>query len=332
MPEIPAARTAARGGIRLFFDFFPRIYMASHRTLSHRTTGFVALAGAIIGYGGLWPVTRIAIETIPPLWYATMRIGIGAAVLFGVLAATGQLKFPTRDDLPLVVSVAVFMMAIYTALMHLALQFVEAGRAALLGYTTPLWVIPAAYLMFGERPSRRRVAGLAVALTGLAVLFNPASFDWTNANVLAGNLMLLCCGLSWSIAIIHIRKHRPQRTPFQLAPFQLTLAAMLSALLALVAGPLPSIAFSGREIAVLAYGGVIGTALAMVSVTTCVRYLPTTVSTVGLLGGPVFALTLSVAFLDEALTAALAAGIMLILLGIALVSAPERRPAEPPGE
>lgn len=296
---------------------------------SPRTIGFVALAGAIIGFGGLWPVTRVAIETIPPLWYATMRIGLGAAVLFGLLAVNGQLKWPTRHDLPLVVSVGVFMMAIYTVLMHLALQFVEAGRAALLGYTTPLWVIPAAYLMLGERPSRRRLLGLVISLLGLAVLFNPASFDWTNRNVVVGNAMLLCCGLSWSVAIIHIRKHQPLRTPFQLAPFQLILSAVLTAAIASVIGPLPSLAFSGREIGVLLYGGVMGTAVAMLSVTTSVRLLPTTVSTVGLLGAPVFALTLSVLFLGEPLTETLAAGVILILGGIALVSVPEKRRKRP---
>lgn len=204
---------------------------------SPRTIGFVALVGAVVGYGGLWPVTRLAIETISPLWYATLRIGLGSIILFGLLAATRQLKLPTRNDLPLVITVAVFMMAIYTALMHMALQYVEAGRAALLGYTTPLWVLPAAYLMLGERPSRRRLAGMVVALAGLAVLFNPTSFDWSDTGVLTGNLMLLSCGLSWSIAIIHIRKHQPERTPFQLAPFQLALAALLTAIVASIVDP-----------------------------------------------------------------------------------------------
>lgn len=292
---------------------------------SSRTIGFIALAGAIVGYGGLWPVTRIALETIPPLWFATMRIGLGAAILFGVLAAMGQLKWPTRHDLPLVLSVAVIMMATYSVLMHLALQFVEAGRAALLGYTTPLWVLPAAYLILGERPSRRRLVGVAIAVAGLVLLFDPASFDWDDGEVVAGNLMLVFCAMCWSVCIIHIRKHQPLRTPFQLAPFQLSLAAVLIGIFALAIDPLPTFPFSGRELAVLGYGSVMGTAVAMLSVTTCLRYLPTTVSTVGLLGVPVFALILSVGFLGETLTPELTTGVILIFIGIAFVSIPDRR-------
>jgi drug/metabolite transporter (DMT)-like permease len=82
------------------------------------------------------------------------------------------------------------------------------------------------------------------------------------------------------------------------------------------------------EVGVFAYGGIMGTAVAMLSVTTAIRYLPTVVSTVGLLGVPVFALTLSVVFLNETLTFGLAAGLVLILAGIGLVSVPDRRSSD----
>tara|TARA_R110002110_G_scaffold49783_6_gene147857 strand:+ start:1674 stop:2570 length:897 start_codon:yes stop_codon:yes gene_type:complete len=297
--------------------------------ISHRTIGFIALAGAILGYGGLWPVSKTALEFMPPFWYAAIRIAIGATILFGILLATGKLRLPTRHDIPLVFSVGIFMMAIYTLLMHIALLYVEAGRAALLGYTTPIWVLPAAYFVLKERPSRRRLLGLVVAVAGLVVLFNPGSFDWTDRDVVIGNLMLLGCGLSWSVSIIHIRKHKPVRTPFQLAPFQLSLAAVLIAIMALVFDPLPVWTGEAVQIGVFAYGGIMGTAVAMLSVTTAIRYLPTVVSTVGLLGVPVFALSLSVLLLGETLTVDLAAGLVLILAGIGLVSVPDRRPVQP---
>ncbi|MGB0629847.1 MAG: DMT family transporter [Alphaproteobacteria bacterium] len=295
--------------------------------ISPRTLGFIALVGAIIGYGGLWPVSKTALEFFPPFWYAAIRILTGAVILFALLKVTGNLRLPTRHDMVLVFSVGVFMMAIYTLLMHVALLYVEAGRAALLGYTTPIWVLPAAYFFLKEQPSRRRLIGLCVAMAGLVVLFNPTTFDWTDTDVVIGNLMLLGCGLSWSISIIHIRKHQPQRTPFQLAPFQLTLAGSLIAIMALIFDPLPVFTDSALEIGVFAYGGIMGTAVAMLSVTTCIRYLPTVVSTVGLLGVPVFALSLSIVFLGEELTYGLAVGMVLIIAGIGLVSVPDRRPS-----
>ena len=162
-------------------------------------------------------------------------------------------------------------------------------------------------------------------MAGLVVLFNPTTFDWTDTDVVIGNLMLLGCGLSWSVSIIHIRKHQPQRTPFQLAPFQLTLAGGLIAIMALIFDPLPVFTGSALEIGVFAYGGILGTAVAMLSVTTCIRYLPTVVSTVGLLGVPVFAMSLSIVLLGEELTYGLALGMVLIIAGIGLVSVPDYR-------
>jgi drug/metabolite transporter (DMT)-like permease len=295
------------------------------RMISPKAIGFIALAGAVIGYGGLWPVTRLAIETIPPFWFASMRMWIGIAILVGILLATGRLRMPTRHDVPLILSIGFLMMAFYTTLMHIALQYVEAGRAALLGYTTPLWVLPAAYFLLGEKPSRRKVAGMIVAMAGLGILFNPLAFDWSDGNVVLGNALLLLCAILWSITIIHIRAHRPMLTPIQLAPFQLGIAATFIMVMALIFDPLPSLDLSAAEFGLFAYGSTFGTALAMMSVTTCVRYLPTTVSTVGLLGAPVCALLLSVIFLDEQLTRDLAGGVILIVGGIALVSLPDRK-------
>lgn len=270
-------------------------------------------------------MSKTALEFMPPFWYASIRILTGAAILFVLLKLTGNLRLPTRHDMVLVFSVGIFMMAIYTLLMHVALLYVEAGRAALLGYTTPIWVLPAAYFFLKERPSRRRLVGLCIAMAGLVVLFNPTTFDWTDTDVVIGNLMLLGCGLSWSVSIIHIRKHQPQRTPFQLAPFQLTLAGGLIAIMALIFDPLPVFTGSALEIGVFAYGGILGTAVAMLSVTTCIRYLPTVVSTVGLLGVPVFAMSLSIVLLGEELTYGLALGMVLIIAGIGLVSVPDHR-------
>ena len=292
---------------------------------SQRTIGYIALVGAIVGYGGLWPVTRKAIETIPPFWFASMRMWVGVLILVVVLQFTGRLRLPTRHDLPLVLSIGILMLAFYTTLMHIALLYVEAGRAALLGYTTPLWVLPAAYFLFGEKPSRRKLTGMVVAMTGLIVLFNPGAFDWTDGDVILGNALLLLCALLWSVTIIHIRSFRPVLTPMQLAPFQLMISATFIGVIALIFEPLPDFAWTGQEVGLFAYGATFGTALAMMSVTTCVRYLPTVVSTVGLLGAPVCALILSTLFLGEALTGDLAAGLVLIIGGIGLVSVPDPR-------
>src|SRR3546814_12856468 len=101
---------------------------------------------------------------------------------------------------------------------------VGAGRSAVLAYTTPLWVTPAAIVLLGERPTAFKLLGLALGFAGVAVLFNPLGFDWADPQVLLGNGMLLAAALAWSVAILHIRAHTWDSSPLQLAPWQMLLA------------------------------------------------------------------------------------------------------------
>ena len=56
----------------------------------------------------------------------------------------------------------------------------HAGRSVVLGYTAPLWVVPGARLFLGERITARRAAGVGIGVAGLALMFNPLAFDWSD--------------------------------------------------------------------------------------------------------------------------------------------------------
>ena len=80
---------------------------------------------------------------MPPLWFAFARMLSAAVFLFILLALFRQLRMPARQDVPIIVALGVFMMGIFISLSHLGMVTVGSGRAALLGYSTPLWVTPA---------------------------------------------------------------------------------------------------------------------------------------------------------------------------------------------
>ena len=73
----------------------------------------------------------------------------------------GSLIIPRRGDVPIVLGIALLHMVAFTGLMSIGLQFVPASRAIVLGYTTPLWVIPGAVLFLGEPLTRWRAVGIA---------------------------------------------------------------------------------------------------------------------------------------------------------------------------
>ena len=101
---------------------------------------------------------KLALGHSTPLWIAALRFMLGAATLFAILAARGGVRLPPRGDISIIVSVGLLQMLVNTTLIIFALRFVPPGRSSVLGYTTPLWVVPLAMLL-GERPTARILGG-----------------------------------------------------------------------------------------------------------------------------------------------------------------------------
>lgn len=283
------------------------------------------LLAVILLWGVNWPVMKLGLESIPPFWFGAARMALGAATLFAVLAWRGELRLPLRGDLPVIASVGLLQMALFLACVNTGLQVVEAGRSALLVYTTPLWVTPFAMWFFGERMGPLKTLGWLLGVGGLAVLFNPLGFDWREADVLLGNGLLLLGAAAWAAALLHVRGHRWRLTPLQLAPWQMLLALPLLLAVALATEPLEAIKPSWELTAVLFYNGPIATAFCFWAAVTVTRSLPAITTSLGFLGVPMVGVAVATLWLGEPITATLTLGLLLILAGLAVVNLSRRQ-------
>lgn len=278
----------------------------------------------VLLWGANWPLLKLAIDHSSPLWFAVLRLALGWASLAIILAPTGRLGLPARQDWPLVVSVGLLQMAAFGALINAGLTSVPAGRSAILAYTTPLWVAPGAVLLLGERLDRARLTGLALGLGGIAVLFNPLGFDWSNGGALVGNGLLLAAALVWAISILHVRKHRWAGSPLELAPWQMLVSLPpLVALAWAIEGP-PVFDMSAEFLWLAAYNGPLATALAFWAAITVTRLLPAITVSLAFLCVPVAGLLFSAWWLGEPLTPTNLVGLGLIGSGVAAVAWAER--------
>jgi drug/metabolite transporter (DMT)-like permease len=291
-----------------------------------RTTAYALLAALVLIWGLNWPIMKLVVGAMPPLWFVVTRLTVGAACLFAFLLATGRLARPTRADWPVVVSVSLFQMWLFMGLSTIGLQFVPAGRSAILSYTMPLWVFPAAVLLFGERLTRWKLIGMVLGLAGLVVLLNPASIDWSDRNALLGNALLLIGAGMWAVAILHTRRHRWHLSPLQLAPFQMALLIVPGCVVAwALEGPFRG-EWSWQLIAMLVYNGPLATAFAFWAAVSIQRALPSTTASLSYLAVPAWGLAASTLWLGEALPASLVLGGLLILLGVAAIAIGDLRP------
>lgn len=281
---------------------------------------YLLLAAVILLWGINWPIMKVGLTAISPLWFAAARALLGAATLFALLGLQGRLVRPTRRDLPVLVSIGLVQVAGAMALIHFGLTLVEAGRSAILAYTFPLWVAPLAVLVLHEPLTRARIVGLVFGLAGVAVLFNPLGYDFSQPGVLLGNGLLIGASLCWAVAVVHIRGHDWQALPVQLAPWQLLIGGLALVPVAFAAEGDVTVAWSPGLLAVLAYNGAIASAFCFWAHVTAARQLPAISTALGSLGVPVTGMLASAWWLDEALTAGKLAGLALILFGVALVS------------
>lgn len=282
--------------------------------------GFIALFTTVFCFGTLWTAAKFSIDYIPPLWFTAGRYAIGALFIVFVLRAQGRLTLPDRADIPIILSVGGVMLGLYSSIFQNALQFVDAGRATILGYTTAIFVTPLAILLLGERLSRLKGMGLAAALSGFLILFSPAEMNWSDPDIVIGNGLLVLCVMLWSAVILHLRVHRQVSDTLSLVPWYLLVSGIVAMIAALIFEGPPVFGVSTTGWLLFLYTGVVCSGIGNWGVTTAIMNLPATTSSIGLLGVPVFATVISILFLGEALTLPLVAGLGLIVGGIAAVT------------
>lgn len=295
---------------------------------AHLMTGPMAvtlLVLVILLWGVNWPVMKEVVGHMPPISFVASRLLLGAVSLLIFTAALRQLRLPSKADLPVILSVGVLQMGLFMLLVTIAVQYVPAGRAGILAYTTPLWVVPLALIFLKEKVGWAKAGGLLIGLAGVGVLFNPVAFDWTQRPVLLGNGLLMLAALIWACNIVHVRRHRWVGTPLQLAPWQMMLAAVIATIAALLTEDQSHIDWSGQLVVLLIYNGPIATAFCFWAMVTVNRALPAITTSLSVLGVPVVGLLSSALWLREPLTMTNLAGLGLIGGGLVLVALSERR-------
>ncbi|HTQ33328.1 MAG TPA: DMT family transporter [Stellaceae bacterium] len=302
---------------------FGQVMSASDSTIQTRwatshTRGLAALAAAVTAWGIGWPVNRAILYHLPPLTTVAVRSAIAAAALFAIAGSQRRLTLPDRQDVPVLLSISLLHMTGYAILTSIGLLFVPVGRSIVLAYTMPLWITPGAALFLGERLTARRAVGVILGLGGLAVLFNPFGFDWHNRQGLIGNGVLLLAALLWAGSILHIRAHRWKAAPFDLIPWEMALATLLLAVMALAIDGWPHIPWTGNLVLLMLYSALPGTALAFWAAAVASQNLPAVTTSLGLLAAPVIGIIASALTLGERPTPTLITAIAMIIGGIVL--------------
>jgi len=285
----------------------------------------VLFATIILVWGINWTVTKNLVANVSPLWTSAIRTLVATVALLGLLVFLRKLIIPKRGDLPVIAAIGICHMVAFTALMTAGLKYVPAGRAIVLGYTTPLWVAPGAWFLLKEALPKMRALGVLIGLAGLALMFNPLTFDWSDGRAVYGNILLLLSALAWSVSILYVRAHKWIATPFQLVFWETLLASTILLALAFWFEGRPHFVWTRQVVLGFGYSGLISTALGFWAMAVVNRSVPATVTSLGILATPVVGIASSTFFLGERIDLSLILATSTILAGIALGTVPWSR-------
>jgi len=292
------------------------------------TGAWFSLIFVILTWGFNWPVMKYALYYMEPWTFALARSVLGAVLLFAIALATGQLKFPERRVWPFILTVGLCHYGLHFLFLTLGLQYVEAGRSAILAYTTPLWVVPLAMLFLGEKLRGLKLAGVIAGFAGIFLLFNPQALDWSSRPAVFGNTMLLLAAVVWAFSIFMVKKMNWDENPFQTAPWMCLVSLAVFAPPALILGEGKPIEWTPGLTGAILYNGFVANAFSFVAVTYANQKLSAVNVSIGLLGAPAVGLVASAVTIHEPVTLTKVLSLVMVIAGIAMMQVASHKAQE----
>jgi drug/metabolite transporter (DMT)-like permease len=150
-------------------------------------------------WGGSWPAGRVLALAMPPLSGSAWRFSLAAVVLLAWMAWR-QRAWPrlTHRQWTGLAAGGAIGVAGYAVFFMMALQRVEASRAAVVVTTNPVFTTLLAAWLFKEALNARIAIGLACAVIGAAtVLTHGAPWKLFTGDVGLGEWLLIGCIATW---------------------------------------------------------------------------------------------------------------------------------------
>lgn len=284
--------------------------------------GILCGLGAASIWGGMYVVSKVVLEIIPPFALVSLRLFLGILTLAIVLAFRGWFKI-TREQFWQVVGVGFVGYGISLSLQFVGTKLSTAANGSLVTSATPAFVLLFAWILLNEKITARKFLALLLATLGVVAVIDPRSAQ-LNPDLFFGNILLLGAAVTWALYSVLVRKATQN---LDVLPF--SLVAFFGGLpVALPAGAWELNHIGVGEISLGVVGGVlflgiISTALAMILWNSAFSILPASVASLTFFAQPVVGILLGWLFLGEKITPLFLLGGVLIGIGI-LISTREK--------
>lgn len=164
--------------------------------------GIAAGLGAAAIWGGMYVVSRYALDVIPPITLVLIRLIVGTAALGAIALASGAPPV-RRRDLPFMALLGFVGLFVSMIAQFAGTRLSSAANGALITSATPAFMILFARPILGEPLTRGRLMALVLATAGVVVTSvvdphgDPGS--GTGGTSLLGNGLLVIAAITWAL-------------------------------------------------------------------------------------------------------------------------------------
>jgi drug/metabolite transporter (DMT)-like permease len=244
----------------------------------NQALGLVALT---LMWGVNWPVMKLSLQELSPLYFRAVTMTGGAFWLWVFYRRRGLRLLPQGSEWRSIVTLGLPNMLGWHTFSIFGVAALASGRAAILGFTMPVWTVLLGALFFGHRLTKRStLAALAVAAAVALLLADEVG---ALAGRPVGVLVMLAAAISWAVGTLMMRRAHLTLPVEALTVWMMTITAATLWVLAASFEPWPSWSFSPRMWVLLVYGVFINYGFAQIIWFSLARHLPPTTSAMSIM-------------------------------------------------
>jgi drug/metabolite transporter (DMT)-like permease len=243
-----------------------------------------SLVALTLMWGVNWPVMKLSLQELSPLYFRAVTMTGGALWLFAFYHHRGIRLQPVGQEWRSIVTLGLPNMLGWHTLAIFGVAALASGRAAILGFTMPVWTVLLGALFFGHQLTRRSTFA-ALAVAGAVGLLLMDEFRAMAGQPL-GVVVMLGAAISWAIGTLMMRRAQLTLPVEALTVWMMGLTAGVLWVLALVFEPWPTWSFSPLMWGLLAYGVFMNYGFAQIIWFSLARHLPPTTSAMSIMMVP----------------------------------------------
>jgi len=282
-----------------------------------------SLVALTLMWGINWPMMKYSLRELSPLYFRALTMTGGALWLYGYYSARGLRMLPQGVEWRAVFALGLPNMLGWHTMSILGVKELASGRAAILGFTMPIWTVLLTVLVLGERLTRR--VGFAVVAVALAI----GLLTFNELTALTGRplgiVWMELAALLWATGTLMMRRAKLTLSIEALTVWMMILSSACLWLIAWLNEPPPVWQFSGLMWGSLAYGMLVNYGFAQTIWSSLARHLPPATSAMSIMAVPLVGTLAATVIVGERPTWQDFAAMLCVMGAIAAVLLPARK-------